>query len=140
MVKVSRAAAPLTVKVTVALSAATAMLAAEMFRLEVNETVPAPALNRHPAGGVRIMVSPLPLAKSVFTPSAITILPSAVNAAPLVELSALSAERFCPPAGFVMVTLAITPLARVARYGAPMDVRRMLGVGPPAVEMSLPTP
>jgi len=30
---------------------------------------------------------------------------------------------------FLLVTLAITPLARVGRLGGPLDVRRMLGVG-----------
>src|SRR5258706_570111 len=30
---------------------------------------------------------------------------------------------------FVLMTLAITPLRRIARYGQLVDVRRMLGVG-----------
>ena len=81
-------------------------LAAEMFLPEVKVTDPAPGLNRYPSGTVRISVRPLPLAKSVFTPSVITILPSAVNAAPLVELSALSAGILLPPVGDVITTLA----------------------------------
>jgi sulfoxide reductase heme-binding subunit YedZ len=30
---------------------------------------------------------------------------------------------------FVIISLAITPLRRIARYGALVDVRRMIGVG-----------
>src|SRR5215510_7408314 len=55
---------------------------------------------------VRMSVWLLPAAKSVVATSVRTMLPSAVKAAPLVELSALSAEMLLPPVGEVMVTLA----------------------------------
>src|SRR5215510_7711885 len=55
---------------------------------------------------VRMSVWLLPAAKSLAATSVRTILPRAVKAAPLVELSALSAERLLPPVGEVMVTLA----------------------------------
>src|SRR2546427_13023582 len=111
MVKVSRLGVPLTVKVTVAVFVSTKMLAAEMFLPEVKLTVPTPALNHHPLGGVKIRVTLVPSAKSVFTPSVITMLPRAVKAAPLVELSALSAEILLPPVGAVTVTAACATLA-----------------------------
>jgi hypothetical protein len=99
---------PLRLKVTVKFDAVTEIVAAVMLREPVKLTVPTPGLNCHPLGMVRINVWLLPAAKSVAAPSVITILPSAVNAAPLVELSALSAETLFPPVGEVMVTLAHT--------------------------------
>src|SRR6266581_71428 len=114
MVKASRLGVPLTLKVTVAVFVSTEMLAAEMFLAEVKLTVPTPALNHHPLGRVRIRVTLVPSAKSVFTPSVMTMLPRAVKAAPLVELSALSAETLLPPVGEVMVTLASKPGAQKA--------------------------
>src|ERR1043166_7224436 len=48
----------------------------------------------------------LPAAKSVVAPSVRTMVPSDVNAAPLVEFKDLSVEMFCPPVGWVIATLA----------------------------------
>ena len=59
-----------------------------------------------PVGTVRISVWFVPAPMSDATPSVMTMLPSAVKAAPLVELSALSAGILLPPVGDVMVTLA----------------------------------
>src|SRR6266404_1031188 len=106
MVKVSNLAVPETDRVTVTVSVPTEMLAAVMSRLEAKDTLPALVLNRHPIGSVRIKVLLFPTPKSVVAASASTILPSAVNAAPLVEFSDLSAEMSLPPGGSVTVTSA----------------------------------
>src|SRR5215831_7878773 len=108
MVRVSIAVVPLTLRVIVAAELVTAMLAAVMFPLLAKLTLPTPGLNCHPVGGVKIRVWPVPAPKSLDAPSVMTMLPKAVKAAPLVELSALSAERLLPPVGDVMVTLAHT--------------------------------
>src|SRR6266568_5324441 len=106
MVRVSNLAAPETDRVTVTVSVPTEMLAEVMSLLGANDTLPALVLNRHPRGNVRIKVLLLPIPKSVVDASASTMFPSAVNAAPLVEFSDLSAEISLPPAGSVTVTSA----------------------------------
>src|SRR5881628_1079685 len=86
--------------------------------------------NCHPSGTVRTSVWLLPSAQSVEAPSVITMLPNAVNAAPLVELSALSAETLLPPVGEVMTTSArscgacnaINPKTRPRRSGNRVEV------------------
>src|SRR5260221_7664197 len=73
---------------------------------EVNETLPEAVFKRQPEGIVRMKVLPVPAAKSVVAPSVMTISPSGVNAAPLVELSEVSAEMLFPPVGAGTVTFA----------------------------------
>src|SRR6266567_715970 len=106
MVKVSDFVVPETEKVTVRVEVPTEMLAAVMSLLPLKETLPTPELNCHPLGSVRVKVLLFPTAKSVVAASVRTMLPNAVNAAPLVELTHLSAERSLPPTGSVMITSA----------------------------------
>src|SRR3989442_868819 len=106
MVNTSSLSVPLTLKVTVKFEAVTETEAEVMLRVPVKLAVPTPGLNCQPVGMVRISVWLLPAAKSVAAPSVMTMLPRAVNAAPLVELSALSAETLFPPVGEVMTTAA----------------------------------
>jgi hypothetical protein len=123
MVSVSSLSVPLILSVIVAVEDVTDTAATVMLREPVKVTVPTPGLNCHPVGAVRIRVWLVPAPKSDATPSAMTMLPSAVKAAPLVELSALSAETFLPPVGEVMTTLAhscgelnaINPITRPTR-------------------------
>src|SRR5258706_10902325 len=80
------------------------MLAAVMSRLPVKETAPTPELNCQPYGSIRIKVLLFPTAKSDVIVSVRTMLPKAVNPAPLVEFNDLSAEISLPPNGSVTVT------------------------------------
>src|SRR5262245_48262646 len=106
MVRVSNLSTPVTLNVTVKSDAVTDIVAAVILRVPVKVTVPTPGLNLHPVGAERMRVWLFPAEMSVAATSVMTILPRAVKAAPLVELSALSAETLLPPVGEVMVTLA----------------------------------
>src|SRR5213594_17976 len=105
IVKVSVLLTLPTVRVTVRFELVTAMLAALILALAANDTLPAPALNRQPLGAVSIKVTPLPVAKSPFAPSVMTMLPKVVNAGAAL-FWALSAERLVPPVAGVTVTVA----------------------------------
>ena len=106
MVSVSNLLVPDTDKVTVTVSLATAMLAAVMSRLLAKDTLPALVLNCQPNGSVRTNVLLFPAPKSVVAASARTMFPRAVNPAPLIEFTDLSAEISLPPTGSVMMTSA----------------------------------
>src|SRR5689334_16804187 len=106
MVSVSIWVTPAALKVIVTFEEVTEIDAAVISALDTKVTLPTPAWNRHPGGAVRTSVWLLPGAKSVTRPSAITMLPSGVNAGPFVEFDALSAEMLLPPVGDVIVTFA----------------------------------
>src|SRR5260370_10747751 len=106
MVKVSSFDVPPTENVTVRFEAVTARLAAVMSRLPVNEALPTPGLNRQSLGRVSTKVWLAPRAKSAAAPSVRTMSPSAVKAAPLVELAARSSGTLLPPVGWVTTTSA----------------------------------
>ena len=96
---------PATLKVTVRFEKVEAILAAVISRPFRKVTLAAAAgLNRHPSGAVKMRVRLVPGAKSAEAPSARTMLPSGVKAAPFVEFTALSAEMLLPPMGSVTVT------------------------------------
>src|SRR6266404_3776048 len=99
---------PLTVRVTVTLEEVTE----ELFTTNsfapfpeslVAVAVPTPALNRHPAGAVRMRVLLLCAAKSLVVPSWITILPKVVKTLET-PFWALSAGRPAPPVAGVTAT------------------------------------
>src|SRR6266571_4220747 len=107
MVSVSNFVVPLTVSVTVTSDVLTATLAAVISRLLRRLTLaPTVVLKRQPPGRVKMNVLLVPFAKSVVSPSVMTISPSAVKAAPLVELNDVSAEMPLTPVGSVTVTSA----------------------------------
>src|SRR5881394_937250 len=122
IVSVSALSAPLTVIVTVIVPLATEMEEAEMLRPFCCETLPTPALNRQPAGALKIIVPLVTLVKSELALSARTIFPKVVNVGVVtVAFCARSAERFDPPVAAVMETAwvlaAVQSPSRVRKEG-----------------------
>ena len=76
-----------------------------MLRPFWTDTLPTPALNRQPAGALKMIVPLVTLAKSELALSVRTIFPSVVNVGVVsVAFCARSAERLDPPVAAVMET------------------------------------
>lgn len=95
-----------TVIVMVSVFSATTIDAAEIFAfVGTRVTIPTPDLNLQLLGAVKINVTLVALAKSLFALSAIVIFPNVVHHEPYAELAALSAETFVPPFATVTTTV-----------------------------------
>jgi hypothetical protein len=136
MVSVSLLAVPLTVIVIVRVDELTETLALAISRwlaLPLGVAVTGAAvLNLHPLGAANTRVTPVPPAKSLVVPSAMTMLPKVVKL-PELAFCALSAERLVPPVPGLTVTPVTLIEGLVLGPLVPSETSLAVSVAVPAV-------